>query len=172
MANVNAPEGFRPYGELLHVGIYIAAGTIYPGDAVEAHAGTSSTTKRRMQVAVADSGPLIGVALNYAVAGEVVRVADDPSQLFLGTSTSSATEFDNQDDLGLNNVIVATAGNSTYKRSRMGIGGSAGTGATLEVKVVGIEDRHDEKNELGAYAKVIFKINNHQLGSSTGTAGV
>jgi hypothetical protein len=125
-----------------------------------------------MQVAAADSGPLIGVALNYATAGQPIRVADDPSQLFLGTSTSSATEFDNQDDLGQNNIIVATAGNTTYKRSRMAIGGGVGTGATLEVKVVGLEDRQDGKNEFGAYAKVIFKINNHQLGSSTGTAGV
>lgn len=172
MANVNAPTGFKPYGELLHIGIYIASGTIYPGDAVEAHAGTSSTTNRRMQVAAADSGPLMGVALNYATVGQVVRVADDPSQLFIGTSTSSATEFDNQDDLGLNNIIVATAGNSTYKCSRMGLGGGAATGATLEIKALGLENRQDGKNEFGAYARVIFKINNHQLGSSTGTAGV
>lgn len=172
MANTNAPEGFRPYGELLHIGIYIAASTIYPGDAVEAHAGTSSTTLRRMQVAAADSGPLIGVALNYATAGQVVRVADDPHQLFLGTSTSSTTAYDNQDDIGQNDIIVATAGNSTYKRSRMAIGGGQGTTATIEVKVMGYEDRQDGKNELGAYNKVIFKINNHQLSGGTGTAGV
>lgn len=172
MANVNDPTGFKPYGELKHVGIYIAAGTIYPGDAVEAHAGTSSTTKRRMQVAAADSGPLIGVALNYAVAGEVVRVADDPMQLFLGVSTSSSTAYDNQDDLGQNDIIVATAGNSTYKCSRMAIGGGQGLTATIEVKVMGILDRQDGKNELGAYTKVIFKINNHQLSGGTGTLGV
>jgi hypothetical protein len=35
MANVSRPNGFRPLGDLLHVGIYVAAGTIYPGDVVE-----------------------------------------------------------------------------------------------------------------------------------------
>lgn len=172
MANVNAPCGFRPYGDLKSVGIYSAGGTIYPGDAVEAAVGTSSTSIRRMEVVAANSGPLLGVALNYAVAGGIVRVADAPMQLFLGTSTSSATEFDNADDLGLNNIIVATAGNATYKCSRMGIGGGAATTAALEVKVIGLEDRADGKNEFGAYTRVIFKINNHQLSAATGTAGV
>lgn len=171
MANSDLPRGFRPYGELKHVGIYIAASTIYPGDAVEQEAGAASTTRFRMQVASANVGPLIGVALNYATAGQVVRVADDPQQLFAGQCDS--TDFDSNADLGLNTSILATGGDSTYKCSRMEIDSSELLStATLEVKVLGYVDRQDGKNQMGANAEVIFKINNHQLSGSTGTAGV
>jgi hypothetical protein len=172
MANTDAPRGFRPYGELLHVGIYIAAGTIYPGDLVEAETGAANTTSKRMRVAAADDGPSVGVALNYATVGQVVRVADDPSQLFSGQV--DAAEPAANSDLGLNYAIVATAGDSTYKQSRMEVSSTGeGTGATIAVKVLGVVDRQDGKNQFGnPFVEVIFKINNHQLGSSTGTAGV
>ncbi len=172
MPNVDAPRGFRPYGELKHVGIYVAGGTIYPGDAVKLHAGTSSTTRMRGQVEAATAGAaMCGVALNYAVAGEKIRVADGPDQLFSGQTTGS--DFDNNLDLSLNASILATAGNTTYKTSRQEIDSSTlATTATLECKVVGYLERADGKNAMGEFTEVIFKINNHQLGSHTGTAAV
>lgn len=172
MANADLPRGFRPYGELKHVGIYIAGETIYPGDAVKQGAGDAVTTRKRTEVVLAANGDaLIGVALNYAADGEVVRVADDPAQLFAGQIDGS--EYDQQADLGTNAGIVATAGDSTFKVSRMEVDSSdQNTTATLALKILGYVDREDGKNAPGANAEVIFKINNHQLGSHTGTAGV
>ncbi len=170
MANSDTPRGFRPYGELLHVGIYVASGTIYPGDAVEQHTGTAVSTLKRVTCVVANAGPLLGVALNYATAGQSVRVADDPSQLFAVNSDSAEPSLN--DDLGLNATLVATAGDSTYKVSRHEIA-AGDTTATSEFKVLGIVDRQDGKNTFGSTGcECIVKINNHQLGSSTGTAGV
>lgn len=171
MANADLPRGFRPYGELMHVGIYVAAGTIYPGDAVEFETGAANTTQLRARVAAADDGPSMGVALNYATVGQIVRVADDPSQLFAGQVDGSEPAANS--DLGLNYAIVATTGDTTYKVSRQEISSTGeATTATLAVKVLGIVPRHDGKNAMGANTEVIFKINNHQLGSHTGTAGV
>jgi hypothetical protein len=39
--------------------------------------------------------------------------------------------------------------------------------ATLDVKVVGVIERADAKNEYGANVECIFKINAHQLGELT-----
>lgn len=172
MANVDLPRGFRPYGDIKSCNSYSAGGTIYPGDAVKFSAGTSSTTVRRAEVVAGTAGAaLCGVALNYAVAGGKVLVADDPSQLFVGQCDEA--DFDNQVDLGLNASILATAGSSTYKVSRMEVDSSTlATTATLELKVLGYIERQDGKNEMGANAEVIFKINNHQLSAGTGSAGV
>jgi hypothetical protein len=172
MANADLPRGFRPYGDIKSTNSYSAGGTIYPGDAVKFSAGTSSTTVRRAEVVAGTAGAaLCGVALNYAVAGGKVLVADDPSQLFVGQMDEA--DFDNQVDLGLNCSILATAGSATYKTSRMEIDSSTlATTATLEVRVIGYIERQDGKNELGANVEAIFKINNHQMGSHTGVAGV
>lgn len=172
MANVDLPSGFKPFGRIYHVGIYVAGGTIYPGDAVKFATGDASTTRKRAEVVAGTAaGALCGVAANYAVDGDIVRVYDDPAQLFIGQADGS--DFDDQADIGLNASILATAGDSTYKASRMEIDSSTlATTATLETKVLGINSRQDGKNEFGANVVLIFKINSHQLGSSTGTAGV
>lgn len=174
MANADLPRGFRPYGQLLHVGIYVAAGTIYPGDVVLQEAGASNTTQLRTRVSAGtggDSDALIGVALNYATVGQIVRVADDPSQLFAGQCDGA--DYDENADLGTNAGILATSGDATYKVSRMEIDSSdIATTATHQVKILGVVPRADGKNAFGANVEVIFKINNHQLGSHTGTAGV
>lgn len=173
MANANVPNGAKPFQELKNIGIYIAAGTIYPGDFVKFDPGTSSTTARRAQVVVAAAtNGLCGVALNYATAGQIIRVADDPAQLFI--LQASGSEIDNQVDLGLNCSIVATAGSSTYKQSRHALDSSTiATTIGLELKLVGMVDRADDKNEMGAYVNCIVKINVHQLaGALTGTTGI
>lgn len=172
MANADTPKGFRPYGELLHVGIYIAGGTIYPGDMVKQAAGDASTTRLLTEVVVAANGDaLLGCALNYATDGQKVRVSDDPSQLY--AAQGDGADYDDQADLGTNAGIVATAGDSTYKVSRQEIDTSdINTTATLALKILGVVPRADGKNAFGANVDLICKINNHQLGSHTGTAGV
>jgi hypothetical protein len=47
---------------------------------------------------------------------------------------------------------------------------TAATTATLQVKIIRLDQRPD--NEIGTNADWIVKINNHQHGSHTGTAGV
>jgi len=172
MANVDAPRGFRPYKRLYQTNRYIAASTVYPGDMVKLEAGASNTTQYQARVeAGSDTGALLGLAMNYAAAGESVLVADDPQQLFVGQCDES--DFDSNADLGDNCNILATAGSSTYKTSRMEIDSSdiANT-ATHQIKILGVLKRQDGKNEFGANVELIFKINNHQLGSHTGTQTV
>ena len=53
MANSDLPRGFRPAGRIAHVGIYVAGGTIYPGDAVKFETGAANTTQFRARVVAA-----------------------------------------------------------------------------------------------------------------------
>ena len=172
MANSDLPRGARPVGEMLQPHRYIAGGTIYPGDFVKKDGGAASTTRFRAQVVAATAGAaMVGVALNYATAGQSVLVCDNPQQLFAVQCDES--DFDSNADLNLNADILATSGDTTYKCSRMELDSSTlATTATLQCQVLGYIDRQDGKNQMGANAEVIVKINNHQLGTGTGTAGV
>lgn len=172
MANANLPNGFKPYGRFLGFHRYTAAGTIYPGDAVKLEAGASNVTQFKARVeAGSDTGALIGVALNYATVGQTVLVADDPMQLFVGQADDST--INENADLGDNTNILATAGNATYKQSRMQIdAGDLANTATLQIKILGIVPRSDAKNQFGEFVECIFKINNHQLAGGTGTQTV
>ncbi len=172
MANVDRPCGFKKFGYDYPNNRYIAAGTIYPGDAVKQEAGASNTTQYKMRVeAGSDTGALVGVALNYAVAGDSVLVSDHPDQQYTGQADES--DYNENADLGTNANILATAGNSTFKASRMEIDSSdIATTATHQIRILGVEKRQDDKNAFGANVVLIFKINNHQLASGTGTDGV
>ena len=163
MANRDQPQGFRPYGPILRQSIYVAAGAIYPGDAV------MQESAGRVIVGAATNA-LIGVANSYASgAGVDVSVMDHPSQRFVGQMDE--TEVDAQTDLGLNYNLVATAGNSSYKQSRHELDSSTqNTTATLPFKALAINP--DPANALGEFVDCICIINNHQLKGHTGTAGV
>lgn len=163
MANLDQPRGAEPKGVPLRKNKYVAAGTIYPGDFVSQEAGGRV-------VAASASSALCGVAASYASGADAeVMVWDHPDQLFL--VQADETEVDAQTDIGLNYDIVATAGSSAYKLSRMELDSSTqATTATLPLKLLGIDERPD--NALGAQVDCIVKINNHQFGSHTGTAGV
>jgi hypothetical protein len=162
MANKDMPSGFSPKGQVLRSNKYVAGSTVYPGDAV-----TLDATGR---VSAATAGQaLCGVSETYAVAGEDVIVSDHPDQLFAAQGDDASIAA--QTDCGLNYDIVATAGDSSFKQSRMEIDASTkATTATLPIKVLGLEP--SVGNAFGANARVICKINNHQLGQATGTAGV
>lgn len=162
MANTARPCGARPYGASARANRYVAGGTIYPGDFVLQDAtGTV--------VVGTASAALCGVAQTYATSGDDILIWDDPDQRFI--IQSDGTNPDAQTDIGLNYNVTATAGNSTYKVSRMALDDNTdNTTATLPLKLLGIEARPD--NALGATADCIVQINNHQFGSHTGTAGV
>lgn len=163
MANRDEVTGFRPYGPALRLRPYVASGEIFPGDLVKQEAGG-----RIAQAAASDA--CIGVAAEYAsAAGVTIKVFDHPDQEFVGQCDGA--DVDAQTDLGLNYDFVVASGDSTYKRSGMEVDSSTqATTATLPLKVLRLEPSVD--NAFGANAKVICKINNHQLGSHTGTAGV
>ena len=163
MANADRPRGAECVGEPLRLTKYIAAEAIYPGDFVN--------LKNDGQIEPADaSEALLGAAVGYAsaAAGEVM-VADHPQQRFVVQADGS--DIDAQTDMNLNYNIVATAGNSTFKMSRMELDSDSGaTTATLPLKLLDYQRRPD--NALGAQVDCIVQINNHQMAGGTGTVGV
>jgi hypothetical protein len=162
MANLDQPVGFQPYGTVLRMQPYVAGGTVYPGDAVKYDSAGKV-------VVAAASDALCGVANNYVTTGQTVYVYDHPDQLFVGQGDDNTV--DAQTDINLNYDILATSGNTTYKTSQMEIDASTqNTTATLPLKVLALEPRSN--NALGTNARLVFKINNHQLSAGTGTAGV
>jgi hypothetical protein len=164
MANSSQPLGAKPFGmPVRSPNLWVSGGVVYPGDFV-------STDSTGRVVAASATSAILGVAANYSsAAGASLLVYDDPDQRFVIQADDSTV--DAQTDIGLNYDILATAGDSTYKVSRMQMDASTqATTATLPLKLLAIEP--SVGNALGSYVKCIVKINNHQLGQSTGTAGV
>jgi len=160
MANKDMPVGLKPYEQCLRARKYVAGSTVYPGDPV----ALASDGQVDSSVTV----PLLGVALNYATVGQDLMVADDPAQIFVAQATASIATT----DVGQNASLSLGTASTAYKMSRAEVDQStlAGT-ATLAVKIVGIGEAID--NSAGAAdVDVLVKINNHMLGSHTGTAGV
>lgn len=161
MANLDQAMGLRPSGRILHARVYEAGSTVYKGDPVAfADDGAIDSTV---------TAPLLGVALNYATAGNDVLVADDPSQEFVVQASAAAINV--QTDIGLNYALTLGTPDATYKISRTVLDDTSGdTTATLDVRLLAIEKRPD--NAFGSVVDCIVKINNHQLGSHTGTVGL
>jgi hypothetical protein len=163
LANLNNPVGFRPHGPVRRAVPHVSGGAVYPGDCVK-----MDSTGRVVVSAAAEA--IYGVALEYAsAAGISILVSCDPEQLYLanahGSSISAQTNVGNVCD------ILATAGSSTYKVSRMEIDDSSlATGGAKQLVLVGIETRPD--NALGAYVDAIVKINQHQVFGKDSFAGV
>lgn len=163
MANKDRPNGATPFGKPLRVGAYVADAICYPGDFVKQHVDGT------VEPVSAGATGAIGVAANYAAADAEVMVWDHPDQKFVVQSDS--TNPDAQADIGLNYNLVATGGSTTYKASRMELDDNTGaTDSNLPLKLLGIERQVGDA--LGANAKCIVTINNHQLSGGTGTLGV
>lgn len=152
MANLNQPCGFRPFGKINKANVYVAGGTVYPGDFVKL-----DNTGR--VVVVAATNTILGLCLNYAVAGADVLVIDDPEQRYIGQADE--TELDAQTDIGNNCDVLATAGDATYFISRMQVDSSSVAASSLQLTVLGVEKT--PINALGTVADVIVKVNKHQL---------
>lgn len=97
-------------------------------------------------------------------------VIDDPSVIFeiqevgTGTLLTSASIGNN-----CNYVYSAPAAGVRVSGTQLD-NTAAGAGAALNLKIMGLARRID--NAFGQYQKWWVKINNHQLGNGTGTAGV
>lgn len=154
MANVDRPRGARPYGRAREAKQYTAGAAVYPGDFVHLEADGL------VDPATA-SEAILGVAASYASAsGEAVLVWDDPDQKYIvqaDTGTSLA-----QTSVGLNYNIVATAGNSTYKQSRMELDSSSGaTDSTLPLRLIGFSTAEGNDATL-EHTDCIVIVNNSQ----------
>jgi hypothetical protein len=112
-------------------------------------------------------------SLPVSTAGYVL-VADDPNTLFEieeGTTAGAAGTALTAAAVGNNANFIVLAGASTVADSGTLLDNATeAVTATLNLKIMGLAQRED--NAFGARAKWIVKINNHQYGSHTGTAGV
>lgn len=200
MANVSRVNGFTPVqhltgapynGQYRTYAIPASDGTaIGVGDVVKLAAdgvgatGLITATSGLKYVARAAAGDaVVGVvvgfdivpdALNtpqYRVAStaRIVRVADASDLVFL-TQVSNGTVTNSI--LGENYNHANGTLSTTTGLSGATLDLNAGTpgGATATFKVLQFDQAPD--NEIGANAKVLVKINNHQYNSGTGTAGV
>lgn len=123
---------------------------------------------------------LVGTSLDLtrrslaATTAGYVLVADDPNTLFEveeGTTAGAAGTALTAAAIGNNANFIILAGAATYSDSGTLLDNATeATGATLNLKIMGLSQRED--NAFGTRAKWIVKINNHQYGSHTGTAGV
>lgn len=186
MANVDKAFGLRPLGNLAgsgsqkQYGYEIAdnqSGAIYQGDLVTLKDGYI------LQFAPASHTAAVGVfngcfyndpttqkptwknyypgSINITQGKIVAEVLDDPSQIFIiqNDGTSAATNY------GKNADIVVGSGNTTTGVSANELGTSTiATTAALNLKVIGLWNAPN--NEVGEFAVVVVKINEHLYGSA------
>jgi hypothetical protein len=105
----------------------------------------------------------------------IAFVADDPDQMFVVQQDSVASSLSGA-NINENANLIFGSGSTTTGLSGVEIdSSSATTTATLQVRIVaGYETPSNTISTAAAGNNSVFvvKINNHQLGSSTGTAGV
>jgi len=190
MANVNKPFGLRPLGNLSATGAqkqygYLIAdnqaGAIYQGDLVTIDNGylvKFNNTDHGVAVGVFNGcsyiDPTTGKPTwkNYypgsvnITAGQIVAdVIDDPNQLFIIQNAGTPT----QANLGTNaDITASTTGSTTTGMSNMTMSGTFTEAAGANLKAVGLWNVPG--NEMGQYAVLVVKINEHMYGS-TGTPG-
>lgn len=197
MANTNRVNGFRPVkylngapwnGQVTRYSIPASDNTaVFVGDLVKLSA-TADSNGIRGVVQAAASDACIGVVVGFEVdptnlntpqyrVGGTLRyalVVDDPNVIFEAQEDGDTDPLE-MVDAGLNVNFVVGSGSTTTGASGMQIDSNTeGTGATLPLKLIEPVQRAD--NELvaagQAYTRWLVKINNHQLASHTGTAGV
>lgn len=185
MANVNKPFGLRPVGNLSatgaqkQYGYQIEAGygtAIYQGDLVVVYDGY--IIKYDAATHAAPTGVFNGCQYNDPTRadkptwknyypgsitpniGQIdCEVLDDPSQLFLIQAAGTIA----QADIGKNADPTASTGGSTTTGVSAATLGTPAKTAALTMKIVGLSNQAD--NELGQYAVVVVKLNQHQYGS-------
>jgi hypothetical protein len=190
MANANTKFGLRPVRYLSGapyngaVNAYsVPTGdstAIYIGDPVKL-AGTAQTIGDQIyqdiaQAAVGDKclGAVVGMSpvLGSGASGRdstiyraastqrVIYVADDPNLVFEIQEVGTGTAF-TANDIGLNASYVVGSGSTTTGLSGVELDNTTeATTNTLDLQIVGFVNRPG--NEIGANAKWLVRINNHQ----------
>jgi hypothetical protein len=152
MANADRPSGLRPVGKIRRVQSMVAGATCYPGDALQLKSDGKCDP-------AAAGETIFGVALSYATDGQNILVSTDPEQLYAVQCDGSA--IDAQTDIGNNVDLLATAGDSTYKVSRMEVDTSTVAAGAAQCTIMEVERRVG--NAFGDLVDVIVRINEHQV---------
>lgn len=190
MANANRPTGLSPTKSIGNsyqgqMNLYAVAGDyatkLAVGDPVKTTGSASSDGYAMIERAAAGDA-LRGVVQGLGVAkglianpgdldstvrpaspGEVwyALVVDDPDTIFTIQASTAITAA----DVGLNADIVVNADNGFV--SGVVMAAPTAAGATAQLRILGLVDTPD--NAFGQYAKVLVKINEHELASTTGT---
>lgn len=198
MANADKPNGLRPFrylsgapynGAVTKYVFPAADGTAtFVGDLVKlSGTGDTATGLRTIaQAAASDAcvGVLVGLEVDpanlntpqYRVAStrRIAYVVDDPNVLFVAQEDGDTDALDLV-DAGQNVNFIVGTGSTVTGLSAMEIDSNTdATTANLPLKL--IEPVQTPDNELVSAGQVgtrwVVKINNHQLGSHTGTAGL
>lgn len=109
-----------------------------------------------------------------ASTAQYVLVADAPDVLYeVEATTAGASYAFAVADIGLNaDAYFGGSGSTTTGNSAASLDmATKAVTATLQFKIMGVAQRPDNE-PTGAATKVIVKINNAQLSSGTGTAGI
>jgi len=186
MANVSRVAGLRPVkhisgspynGQCNKYYIPSSDGTaVFIGDAVKS-GGSADTdgVPTVIQAAAGDTirGVVVGVipetadSLIYRAASTAryVLVADDPDLLFevQEDSVGGATALV---DVGENADIIVAAGSTTTGTSGMQLDSSTHGTGSAQLRIMGFIQRPD--NAQGTNAKLLVKINEHELASTSG----
>ena len=186
MANIDKAFGFRPIGNLSATGAQKQygyeiednqAGAIFQGDLVTivggyvvkflpaTHAAALGVFNGCSYIDPTTGKPTFKNfypgSVNITSGKIIADVIDDPSQLFL----IQADEDIVQADIGKNADVVGTGGSTTTGVSTMELDSSTiADTAALNLKIVGLYNVPG--NELGNFAVVVVKINEHLYGSS------
>lgn len=197
MANVLRVNGFEPVrnlngaswnGRLTRYIVAAADATaIFPGDAVKlSTTGDADGYRTIAQAAAGDAlvGVVVGFVADYAnlnaapyrVAStrRIALVCDDPNVLFEAQEDGDTTPIAVA-SLGLNvNFIVGSGSTSTGTSAMQLDSSTVATTATLPFKLIEVANRSNNVLITAGQANTrwLVKINNHQLASHTGTAGV
>lgn len=187
MANTSRINGFKPVKNYERANLYYIPSTdgtaVYPGDVVKL-AGSADTDGKAPTVTLASAGDaVVGVVVGFlpnpdnlnvggtyraASTNRYCWVVDDPEAEFEVEASNGTPAVT---DVGLNANHAVGTPSATFATSGAYIDfGTEATTAALTFKILRVIARPD--NEVGASVKLLVKINNHQFGSSTGTAGV
>lgn len=202
MANVNKVNGFRPVGSLTgapyngSVTRYVVAAAdttaLFVGDLVSLDGSTGTGdylgVRGVTQGVTATNAALVGAIVGFDISvtnldtpqyraastQRGVWVADDPNAYFVAQEDGDTDPLE-MTDAGLNVQFIVAAGSTITGASGMQIDSTTHTTvSTTPLKLVGpLLVTDNELTSAGqAYTRWVVKINNHQLASGTGTAGV
>lgn len=162
MANLDQPRGFEPYGPVIRATVYQSGSACFPGDVV------ALAADGQVDPALAAS-TVVGVCLSYASTTNTdVLVADHPDQLFIANASSNNASA--QTAIGLMCDLISTAGNTLYQTSRHELNTVGVTNVTATFQILRLEPQVN--NAYGDAAKLIVRINEHQLAQGIGIAGI
>jgi len=200
MANVNKVNGFRPVstltgaawnGQITQYAAVTADATIIAVGDLVTLSGTTGVGEyqgyRGVKRAAAGDA-LVGAVVGFSVVPDSlntpqvrsanqarwVYVVDDPNAFFVAQEDGDTTPIA-MASVGLNVNFIVAAASTITGASGMQIDSSTVTDtATMSLKLIApLAVSDNELTTSGqSYTRWVVKINNHQLGASTGTAGV